>query len=46
MDQQSVSKLREELTKLTTWLGKNSERFFTAEYESATQEYIEKTRSV
>ena len=46
MDQQSVNRLREELIKLTTWLGKNSNRYFTAEYENASQEYIEKARGV
>ena len=44
MDEQSVRKLREELVKMTTWLGKNSQRFFTAEYEPASQAYIEKAR--
>lgn len=46
MDQQSVNRLREELMKMTTWLGKNSNRYFTAEYENASQEYIEKARGV
>jgi len=46
MDQQSVNRLREELIKMTTWLGKNSDRYFTAEYETASQEYIEKARGV
>ncbi|KAI9812381.1 MAG: Esa1p-associated factor [Thelocarpon impressellum] len=46
MDQQSVTRLREELAKLTQWLGKHSARFFTAEYENASQEYIEKARGV
>ena len=46
MDHQSVNRLREELSKLTTWLGKNSNRFFTAEYENTSQEYIEKARGV
>jgi len=46
MDHQSVNRLREELSKLTTWLGKNSSRFFTSEYENASQEYIEKARGV
>ena len=44
MDTQSVNRLREELAKITSWLGKNSARFFTAEYEAATPEYIEKAR--
>ncbi|SLM33405.1 histone acetylase complex subunit [Lasallia pustulata] len=46
MDQQSVNRLREELAKLTQWLGKNSSRFFTSDYEAATQDYIEKARGV
>ncbi|KAI9717070.1 MAG: Esa1p-associated factor [Candelaria pacifica] len=46
MDQQSVNKLRDELVKLTQWLGKNSGRFFTSEYENASQDYIEKARGV
>lgn len=46
MDHQSVNRLREELSKLTMWMGKNSNRFFTAEYENASQEYIEKARGV
>lgn len=44
MDTQSVNRLREELTKITSWLGKNSQRFFTAEYEVASAEYTEKAR--
>ena len=44
MDEQSVKKLRDEMMKLTTWLGKNSARWFTAEYEPASQDYIEKAR--
>ena len=46
MDQQSVNRLREELAKVTQWLAKNSARYFTAEYENASQEYIEKARGV
>ena len=46
MDQQAVSRLREELAKLTQWLGKNAHRYFTTEYEAASQEYIEKARGV
>lgn len=44
MDTQSINRLREELTKITSWLGKNSQRFFTAEYEAASPEYTEKAR--
>ena len=46
MDHQAVNRLREELAKITQWLGKNSAKYFTAEYESATQEYIDKARGV
>ncbi|KAI9837636.1 MAG: Esa1p-associated factor [Thelocarpon superellum] len=46
MDAQSVSRLREELAKVTQWMGKHSQRFFTAEYENASQDYIEKARGV
>jgi len=44
MDEQSVGKLRDEIIKMTTWLGKNSKRYFAAEYEAATPAYIEKAR--
>ena len=46
MDQQSVNRLREELSKMTQWLGKNSPRFFVGQYENASQDYIEKARGV
>lgn len=46
MDAQSVNKLREEIQKLTSWLGKNSNRFFTAEYEIASNDYVENNRGV
>ena len=46
MDHQAVNRLREELAKITQWLGKNVTRYFTTEYEAATQEYIEKARGV
>jgi mortality factor 4-like protein 1 len=46
MDPQSVNKLREELTKLTGWLSKNSSHYFVAEYETASQEYVEKARGI
>ncbi len=45
MDQQSVNRLREELTKLTTWLTKHAARYFVSDYEASSQEYIEKARS-
>ena len=46
MDQQSVNRMREELTKLTQWLARHSDKYFTAEYEAASQDYIEKARGV
>ena len=46
MDAQAVSKLRQEIQALTAWLGKNSTRFFTAEYETAPAEYVEKARGL
>lgn len=45
MDQQSVSRLREEIGKFTTWLGRNCQSYFVNEYETPSQEYIDKARS-
>ncbi|KAJ9138650.1 Mortality factor 4-like protein 1 [Pleurostoma richardsiae] len=45
MDQQSVNRLREEMTKLTNWIGKHATEYFVSEYEVPTQEYIDKARS-
>ncbi len=45
MDQQSVSRLREEIGKFTMWLGRNSKTYFASQYESPSQEYIDKARS-
>ncbi|KAI9739407.1 MAG: Esa1p-associated factor [Claussenomyces sp. TS43310] len=44
MDQQSVNRLREELAKLTNWLGKHATEYFVSEYETPSQSYIEKAR--
>jgi len=44
MDHQSVNRLREELTKLTNWLGKHTIDYFVSEYETPSQEYVEKAR--
>lgn len=44
MDHQSVSRLREELVKFTTWLAKNASRYFAEQYETPSQEYVEKTK--
>lgn len=45
MDQQSVSRLREEIGKFTVWLGRNCETYFANEYETPSQEYVDKARS-
>ncbi|EQL04170.1 keratinolytic protein [Ophiocordyceps sinensis CO18] len=45
MDQQSVSRLREEMGKFTVWLSRNCETCFVSEYETPSQEYIDKARS-
>jgi len=46
MDQQSVGRLREELIKMTNWLGKkeNTLKYFVNEYETPNQSYIDKAR--
>lgn len=45
MDQQSVARLREELVKFTTWLGKNAKNYFVSEYETPSQKYIDHART-
>lgn len=42
MDAQSVNRLREELAKMTQWLGKNVDTYFAKEYMNAGQEYTAK----
>lgn len=42
MDQQSTNKLREELSKFTLWLSRNSEKYFANKYINASSEYAEK----
>jgi mortality factor 4-like protein 1 len=44
MDQQSVGRLKEELSKFCTWLARNHERYFSAKYEKPAVEYIEAAR--
>jgi hypothetical protein len=44
MDTQSVNRLREELIKFTSWLGKHATEYFVSEYEAPSQEYIEQAR--
>lgn len=45
MDQQSVSRLREEMTKFSNWLSKHSDTYFVRQYEDPGAEYIEKARN-
>ncbi|KAL1983449.1 hypothetical protein VTN96DRAFT_10355 [Rasamsonia emersonii] len=42
MDQQSTNKLREELSKFTLWLSRNSEKYFANRYINPSSEYAEK----
>ncbi|KAI1076419.1 MRG-domain-containing protein [Whalleya microplaca] len=44
MDQQSVNRLREELAKFCTWLSKNTTEYFVSNYESPSQDYIQKAK--
>ncbi|KAJ4504317.1 Esa1p-associated factor [Exophiala dermatitidis] len=44
MDAESVTRLKLELSKFTTWLSRNSSRFFCAKYEKPSAEYIESAR--
>lgn len=44
MDQQSTNRLREELSKVAMWLGRNSDKYFATRYMTASNEYVEKTR--
>ncbi|KAF4637748.1 hypothetical protein G7Y89_g325 [Cudoniella acicularis] len=46
MDTQSVTRLREELSKMSNWLGRNAEKYFIKEYETPSQQYVEKARGV
>lgn len=43
MDLQATQRLREELSKLSLWLSKNSEKYFRTEYISAEDTYVEKS---
>ncbi|KAL9027850.1 MAG: hypothetical protein Q9196_003682 [Gyalolechia fulgens] len=45
MDAQSVNRLREEMVKFVNWLSRNTKTYFTAVYERANQDYIDKTRA-
>ncbi|KAK8026120.1 hypothetical protein PG990_003943 [Apiospora arundinis] len=45
MDQQSVNRLREELSKFCQWLERNANAYFVNEYESPNAEYAEKAKN-
>lgn len=45
MDQQSVSRLREELTKFTNWLSKNYTTYWMEDYMVPDAVYIEKAKT-
>lgn len=45
MDAQSVSRLREELSKMTQWLAKRINLYLNNEYEHAGQEYLESSKN-
>lgn len=45
MDSQSVSRLREELAKMTQWLSKRIDRYLSSEYEHAGQEYQDNAKN-
>ncbi|KAI1432156.1 MRG-domain-containing protein [Xylaria sp. CBS 124048] len=41
MDQQSVNRLREEITKLATWLSRHTKEYFSESYETPGHEYMQ-----
>ncbi|KAL2352065.1 MRG-domain-containing protein [Cryomyces antarcticus] len=44
MDSQSVNRLREELSKMTQWLSKNTPKYFNAQYENQSQNYTDSSK--
>lgn len=44
MDNQSVKRLREELSKFATWFSKHVTKYFVSEYETPSQEYVDKAK--
>ena len=44
MDQQSILRLREEMSKLNLWIARHAGRLFTAGYEHAGEDYIRRAR--
>jgi mortality factor 4-like protein 1 len=45
MDQQSVNRLREELAAFIAWFTANFTVYFSSNYETPSQEYIERSRA-
>ena len=45
MDSQSVSRLREELAKMTQWMAKRVGKYLSTEYEHAGQDYLEHAKN-
>ncbi|KAI1328584.1 MRG-domain-containing protein [Xylariaceae sp. FL0255] len=45
MDQQSVSRLREELAKFASWLSKNATEYFVSSYETPPADYVDKAKN-
>lgn len=43
MDLQATQRLREELSKFSIWLSKNSEKYFRTEYISAEDDVVKKS---
>lgn len=46
MDAQSISRLREEIAKMMLWLAKNSAKYFSTPYFTASQEYVARARAM
>ena len=44
MDADAIARLKTELSKFSTWLSRNSTKFFCAKYEKPSPEYIEQAR--
>jgi mortality factor 4-like protein 1 len=44
MSSESVTRLKTELSRFSTWLSRNANRFFVAKHEKPSQEYIDAAR--
>jgi mortality factor 4-like protein 1 len=44
LDQQSATRLKEELSKFLVWLARNAGKYFVGEYQATTPEYVERSR--